>query len=228
MKEAEEGRWIYGRGPDGYAGWIRAWHLLPDPGGAIPDRSVTARWSRALAEPRADSAILRDLSFGTRLAPSGPSRNGYVPWRLPDGRCAWTPQRDLDLLSAGMAAAPALLELRARRLLGLPYEWGGRSSAGLDCSAFIQLLYSSLGLALPRDAGQQAESGSPGLLTGMEDWRPGDLVFYGSGRIEHVGLWLGAGLLIHASGEVRIERLDPGGRLPGKNRPAPLLRRVIL
>jgi len=227
LEEADHGRWLRGRGPDGYEGWLRGWHLQP---GRLPDGDslmVTARWSRALVAPVAGAEPMLDLSFGTRLVPEAEARQGYLPWRLPDGRLAWTPRDDLEAQGPG-EDPKALLGSRGRRLLGVPYEWGGRSSAGMDCSGFVQLLFASLGIALPRDAWQQAEAGAPLALDVPELWRPGDLLFFGPERIEHVGVWMGPDLLLHASGEVKLERLDPGGRLPGAGRPAPVaLRRHL-
>lgn len=224
-READEGRWAYGAGPDGYEGWLRTWHLVAGKERPKPDRSVSARWSRALSENHEGAEILLDLSFGTGLLPSGEAQDGFIPWTLPDGRSAWTPVDDLE--PTGSGGLVQLIE-RGRRLLGVPYEWGGRSSAGLDCSGFIQLLFGGLGIDLPRDAHQQAECGCQGPLEDLRLWLPGDLIFYGPERIEHVGLWLGRGRLLHASGHVRIEELDAKGQLPGDGRPALAARSRIL
>ncbi len=224
IREVDEGRWVYGAGPDDYEGWIRSWHLQDLDEERRADRSVTARWSRALSEAREGAEILLDLSFGTRLFSDGPEQAGHLPCRLPDGRPAWIPAADMEPLGGGAKEIIA----RGRRLLGVPYEWGGRSSGGLDCSGFLQLLFASAGIALPRDAWQQAEEGEPLSMDEAESWLPGDLLFYGPERVEHVGLWLGDHRLLHASGTVRIEVLDPGGRLPGPDRPAPAACRRLL
>jgi len=220
LEEVDEGRWARGSGPDGYEGWIRTWHLAASISNPEPSLVVTSRWSRALEVPEPNSPVLCDLSFGTRLGPTRAEGSGFLPWLMPDGRSAWTPAEHLEPvgLSSGKDMA-AMLELRGRRLLGIPYEWGGRSSAGLDCSGFVQLLFESLGIPLPRAAWQQAEIGIEVVRDHSELWLPGDLLFYGSPRVEHVGVWLGEDRLMHASGELKLENLEPGGRLAGNARP---------
>lgn len=224
IREADEGRWIYGAGPDDYEGWIRNWHLQEVDEEFRGDRTVVTRWSRALSEAGEAAEILLDLSFGTQLALTGREESGYLPWTLPDGRRVWTPSADLEPIGGGVDDLIA----RGRKLLGIPYEWGGRCSGGLDCSGFMQLLFATIGIALPRDAWQQAEEGEPLPLDEVDAWLPGDLLFYGPERVEHVGLWLGNDNLLHASGSVRIEGLEQGGRLPGTDRPLPAACRRLL
>ncbi len=98
----------------------------------------------------------------------------------------------------------------AKMFLNTPYLWGGRSSAGIDCSGFTQLCYSIMGCQLPRDAWQQAEFGNE---IAFDNLMVGDLVFFDNdqGKITHVGLMLENFKIIHASGRVRIDRLRRDG-----------------
>lgn len=95
--------------------------------------------------------------------------------------------------------------------LNAPYLWGGRSPFGIDCSGFVQLVYKLNGYKLPRDAYQQVEAGH--ALSFVEEAEPGDLAFFDNeeGRIVHVGIVLENQQIIHASGNVRIDKFDHYG-----------------
>lgn len=99
----------------------------------------------------------------------------------------------------------------AYSLLNSPYLWGGRSPLGIDCSGFTQVVYKTAGIRLPRDAWQQAEQGT--TLGFIDEAQTGDLAFFDNaeGRIIHVGVLLGNGKIIHASGRVRIDSVDHQG-----------------
>lgn len=86
-----------------------------------------------------------------------------------------------------------------RNFLGSRYTFGGSSpSEGFDCSGFTQYIYSkSLAVALPRTTKAQSRVGRPISWDRLE---PGDLVFFDlSGRLSHVGVYLGNGKFFHAS-----------------------------
>jgi gamma-D-glutamyl-L-lysine dipeptidyl-peptidase len=122
----------------------------------------------------------------------------------------------------------------AKWYLNTPYLWGGRSPFGIDCSGFTQMVYKINGIKLKRDAWQQAEQGK--ALSFLEEAKTGDLAFFDNedGKIVHAGIILqrpsapatrkensfplgesslagGDIRIIHASGKVRIDRLDHQG-----------------
>lgn len=92
--------------------------------------------------------------------------------------------------------------------MNAPYLWGGKSPFGIDCSGFTQMVYRLNGYSLFRDASQQANQGEP--LSFIEESEPGDLAFFDNdeGKIIHVGILMENNYIIHASGKVRIDRLD--------------------
>ena len=92
--------------------------------------------------------------------------------------------------------------------LNSPYLWGGKTPFGIDCSGFTQMVYKLNGFKLLRDASQQATQGE--VLSFIEESEPGDLAFFDNeeGTIIHVGIMLENNYIIHASGKVRVDRLD--------------------
>tara|TARA_R110002124_G_scaffold172301_1_gene339931 strand:+ start:1802 stop:2563 length:762 start_codon:yes stop_codon:yes gene_type:complete len=92
--------------------------------------------------------------------------------------------------------------------LNAPYLWGGKTPFGIDCSGFTQMVYKLNGYKLMRDASQQATQGEP--LSFIEESEPGDLAFFDNeeGKIIHVGIIMENNYIIHASGKVRIDRID--------------------
>jgi len=86
--------------------------------------------------------------------------------------------------------------------LNTPYLWGGmHPDTGMDCSAFVKLVYRKASLNLPRVAKEQF---SNTLRLSPEEALPGDLVFFamknpGTAKVDHVGIYVGKGFFVHAS-----------------------------
>jgi hypothetical protein len=95
--------------------------------------------------------------------------------------------------------------------LNSPYLWGGKTPFGIDCSGFTHMVYKINGYKLYRDAKDQANQGK--TLSFIEESEAGDLAFFNNdeGDIIHVGIILQNNHIIHASGKVRIDRIDHSG-----------------
>lgn len=96
----------------------------------------------------------------------------------------------------------------AMKFLGVPYRNGGTDPSGFDCSGFVQYIFSTLGVALPREVRDQYRVGQDIRLA---DVRAGDLLFFEtvSRGASHVGMAIGPGQFVHAPssrGVVRVER----------------------
>lgn len=215
------GRWYRIRGEDGYLGWVNRGYISPGEedwaqtweaaAGGFPAVSLGAELTDD------DGATIVRLPWGARVAHDGDRR-----CVLPDGREAWLAAGELvphaELPERFPSAGEAIVE-SARRWIGAPYLWGGVTMAGVDCSGFVQAVMRMHGVAIPRDSGLQAFSGSrvdPGR--GFQKLRPADLLFFTEvpGRITHVAMSMGGPAIIHSAlsnGGVATNDLGGGGEL---------------
>jgi len=214
------GGWVRIRTADAYTGWVTASSVLRRPvyAGTAPFVEVESLFANLYRE--ADVTKHRPLltvPFEARLEvlpAREPARNDDPRWlhvRLPNGRTAWI-QRG-DVTSDPKPRTVAEVVEFSRRFLGLPYLWGGTSTYGYDCSGFTQMLSRRRGVAIPRDASQQAAWTGMGAVA-RDQLRPGDLLYFGASadKITHTGMYLGNGEFIDATPwerpVVQIDRLD--------------------
>jgi len=152
----------------------------------------------------------------------------------PDGRQAFISKKNLlsmtDFVKQTQQVTGNDIVRWARQYLGIPYLWGGTSTKGLDCSGFSKNVYAQAGYLLPRDASQQVQIGQPVQITDDFSYlQPGDLLFFGrkkdgKEKITHVAVHIENGTIIHATGEVKIESLNPSSPLYNDKRRKTLLQ----
>ena len=179
---------------DRYVGWMHAGYCAEvDEAAGEAWREEATGWSHG-ATARTGDTRLR-LPLRARVALEGDAV------RLPDGRRVRIVEggvsAEADAVPAARAKAPERWALEY--FAGTPYEWGGITPCGVDCSGMVQTTFLARGLALPRDSSQQAECGVP---VAPEDVRPGDLLFFrgeGGTRIDHVAFAGEADTLVHST-----------------------------
>jgi len=132
--------------------------------------------------------------------------------QLPDGRTGFIKSAQIENRPVNLNPVEKLDRILycARSMTGVPYLWGGNSSKANDCSGFVQNVFESVGIDLPRDARQQVLMGEAvGFDSGFDQVKAGDLLFFGQGeRITHVALSLGGTEFIHQTDDVRLNSLD--------------------
>lgn len=185
---------------DGYEGWMTR-NLLTE----VSEREATTP-AKAVSTALINTIQINGVSMHL---PLGASLPGLVEQKGNIG--------SLQYEISGHAGNPSLekpsgelLESLCRQWLNAPYCWGGRTIFGVDCSGFVQVNYKMMGLALPRDAWQQAQEGD--AVKKLKDAQKGDLAFFDDkDEIVHVGILLDSEHIIHASGKVRIDPIDKKG-----------------
>ena len=198
---------------DGYSGWVHAGYLLEVEESAAEDwRGRATGWS--------EGAVLRhgNLRLPVPMRARVEVRGAGVV--LPDGQQAKPENSTIQELSQVSRAARAKAPERwaLEHFSGAPYQWGGVTPWGVDCSGLVQTTFAARGVALPRDSSQQIGCGAEVDLAAIQ---PGDLLFFrgeSSQAITHVAFAGEADTLVHATlacGSMLSESWLPGARAAG-------------
>jgi len=203
LEQSENGKWKYIQNDfDGYKGWIDAKQYLPIDEEYIHKLNQTpAVFCKSLYALAKSETRFFPLLMGSTVPMY---KNGIIVV----GDEPFILEGDVGFAEPFNAKK---IEQTALLYLGAPYLWGGRTHFGIDCSGFMQQLFRMYSIPLPRDASQQAEQGE--FVDSVLKAKPGDLAFFNNpeGRITHVGIILGGGKIIHASGKVKIDAIDTEG-----------------
>lgn len=97
--------------------------------------------------------------------------------------------------------------------IGSPYSWGAAGPGAFDCSGLVMWSFQQAGIFLPHSSQALAAGGQP---VSMDDMRPGDLVTYYSDA-SHVGIYIGDGMMVHASTFGTPVRVAPVNNAPIHN-----------
>ncbi|HZG01808.1 MAG TPA: C40 family peptidase [Chitinophagales bacterium] len=193
---------------DGYEGWINPRQAFALEIGEYEQHRSESRFALSDAVAVAESnGWVQLLPMGASL-PFLQSGGGSTQFRLA-GRVFTLHGNAADTARARITEE--LIQATAMKLLHAPYMWGGKTALGIDCSGFTQVVFKVLGIPLKRDAYQQAEQGR--AVNMLEQAQCGDAAFFHNeaGRIVHVGILLDNKTIVHASGQVRIDRIDHQG-----------------
>ena len=224
----KEDSWYYVQTPDNYLAWV-------DEGGIeLADRQKAENWGidekiiytqtygHAYEGPYEDSPIISDLTAGNLLTIVKYAAENYIV-RFPDGRNAYVridEAKPYNEWLENLNPTEESLVVTGKRLMGVPYLWGGTSTKGVDCSGFTKTIYFLNGMIIPRDASQQVHTGiSIDSTRNFENLQKGDLLFFGrkatdstAEKVVHVGMWIGHNEFIHSSERVRISSFEKGSK----------------
>ncbi|MFZ1081754.1 MAG: C40 family peptidase [Candidatus Kryptoniota bacterium] len=211
------GDWIRVRlRADGYIGWVSVNQVTlfsEEEFGKYRSLSkvyVTEKILQLFEKPRRNSPALREAVYGSELAVVG-NHEEFFEVKLPDGSSAYAEKTGVVNFSPVEKLSVKNLLNMAHSFQGISYVWGGRSTKGFDCSGFVQTVFRSNGVELPRDSGEQFRAGKS-VGKNLRSLQPGDLLFfsYDGRKVSHVALYIGEDKkFIHSSGYVRVNSFDP-------------------
>ena len=205
----EQDRWTRIRlDSDSQEGWVDTKMIAPIAGDDLKAYKAALKKAAVVAFPMTYAVSENNgqtipLTAGTKLT------------NYQDGR--------FEVLGVGFRIDPSMVITAPRELnqetllqtvrffINTPYLWGGKNALGMDCSGFTQIVLSLFGKKLLRNASEQVTQGDP--VNDLSQAHAGDLAFFDheDGKISHVGIIIDSERIIHCSGRVKVEKLDPTG-----------------
>ncbi|MDN4519855.1 peptidoglycan hydrolase RipC [Mycolicibacterium austroafricanum] len=117
-----------------------------------------------------------------------------------------------DIAPPGSPVSSTVIQAALSRI-GSPYSWGGSGPGAFDCSGLVMWSFQQAGISLPHSSQALARGGQP---VSMDQMQPGDLVTYYSDA-SHVGIYIGDGMMVHASTYGTPVRVAPVNNAPIHN-----------
>lgn len=109
-------------------------------------------------------------------------------------------QEETKKPAAPSSGKGATVVATAKRYIGCKYVYGGNGPNSFDCSGFTSYVFRQHGVSLNRTAAGQY---SNGVAVSRSNLQPGDLVMFGKSGINHVGIYIGGGQMVHAANPSR-------------------------
>ncbi|HSZ75309.1 MAG TPA: NlpC/P60 family protein [Rhizomicrobium sp.] len=166
---------------DSYMGYVRE-HALGEM--FEPTHRITALMTPLLPAPDVKRPALDMLPLNACVQVVG--REGRFACVAPRGFVSESHLAPVDTKQSDWIAV-------AERFIGVPYIWGGKTAAGLDCSGLVQIVLEAADIACPRDSDMQQNA--LGEAVSKTQLQRGDLVFWNG----HVGIMRDAQVLLHAN-----------------------------
>lgn len=195
---------------------------IPDTQTVVGRLGVVTDDNVQIVAPREEyGRVLSTVGKGTSITITGETDTYYAVLMI-DRSMGLIPKDKVQLLDYEVTASQTgaqggplgqALVQTAVKFMGVPYVYGGETTDGIDCSAFVQSVYSANGMSLPRTAHEQANVGYAVSTTDPSQWIPGDRIYFQCHHdyIDHAGMYIGNGYFIHSSvgnHGVNVDRID--------------------
>jgi hypothetical protein len=185
--------WAWGQSArDSYVGWVDDDGLTPV--FFRPDHKITVLMTPLLTKADLKTPVWDMLPLNAEVSVIS-RENGYA--RIAPEFYIYEKHLAPDGAAAGDWVSIA------ERFVGVPYVWGGKTAAGLDCSGLIQTALQAVGKAAPRDTDMMEKA--LGEAVAIDQVRRGDLVFWKG----HMGVMLDEKRLLHANAFHMMVAIEP-------------------